>query len=167
MPPKSEHALSENDYHTLVDGINSILQSSLKKRSPGHIVIRRLSHSEYHYTIQDLRQVDFDAKGYFPSDGSGGGGFDNQGRALFFTPLKLERYYDAADVIIEQAYNNKEKWASIVPITYKQYWWQRFGNWVKSLFSENYSEINPPGFGSRKSNISICHESVQTVFEGR
>lgn len=144
MPPKSEPPLSEKDYHHLVDGINSILQSSLLQKSPGHVVIRRLSHSEYQYTIRDLLQVDFDARNYFPSDGSGGGGFDNQGGALFFTPLKLERYYDAADVIIEEVYSNKDKWASVVPIVYEQNWWQKFRNWVKSLFSENYSEVNPP-----------------------
>lgn len=104
MPPKSEPPLSQNDYHQLVDGINSILQSSLQQMSPGHVVIRRLSHSEYHFTILDLLQVDFDARNYFPSDGSGGGGFDNQGGALFFTPLKLERYYDAADTKIGRAH---------------------------------------------------------------
>ncbi len=150
MPPKGEPELAETDYNTLVDGINSILQGSLKKRSPGHIVIRRLSHSEYHYTILDLVNVDFDAKGYFPSDGSGGGGFDNQGRALFFTPLKLERYYDAADQIIDQAYSKKDVWASVVPINYKQYWWQRVGNWLKSLFSEQYKEINSPSAAAEK-----------------
>ena len=51
MPPKSEPALSEKDYHKLVDGINTILQSSLRQRSAGHVVIRRLSHSEYHLNI--------------------------------------------------------------------------------------------------------------------
>jgi hypothetical protein len=144
MPPKSEPVLSEKDYHKLVDGINTILQSSLRQRSAGHVVIRRLSHSEYHYTILDLVNVDFDVRNYFPSDGSGGGGFDNQGGALFFTPLKLERYYDAADSIITQVYKDEKKWESIVPFEYKQNWFQRFVNWVKSVFSDDYVEINSP-----------------------
>jgi len=150
MPPKSEPMLSDKDYHVLVDGINSILQSSLAQKRPGQIVIRRLSHSEYRYTILDLMQVDFDAKNYFPSDGSGGGGFDNQGRALFFTPLKLERYYDAADKIVEQALTDKNKWDALVPIAYKQNWWQRFRNWVKSIFFDEYEEINPPALAAQK-----------------
>ena len=104
MPPKAEGSLSEKDFTTLVDGINSILQTSLQEKNPGRVTIRRLSHSEYHYTILDLLGVDFDARNYFPSDGSGGGGFDNQGGALFFTPLKLERYYDAADSIVNVVY---------------------------------------------------------------
>ena len=62
MPPKSEPPLSAATYDKLVDGINSILQSSLQIKSPGHVIIRRLSHSEYHYTILDLVNIDFDAR---------------------------------------------------------------------------------------------------------
>ena len=150
MPPKGEPQLSEKDYTFLVDGINKILQSSLQQRKPGQVVIRRLSHSEYHYTILDLTQIDFDARSYFPSDGSGGGGFDNQGRALFFTPLKLERYYDAGDSIINQLYRNSDLWAKVVPIDYKQNWLQQFWNWCKSVFSDDYSETNPPELSAEK-----------------
>jgi hypothetical protein len=150
MPPKSEPALSEKDYHLLVDGINSLLQASLAQRSAGHVVIRRLSHAEYQYTILDLVKVDFDARNYFPSDGSGGGGFDNQGRALFFTPLKLERYYDAADSIIGQVYKDDQKWGSIVPFEYEQNWFQRFVNWMKSLVSDDYEEWNSPRLAAEK-----------------
>lgn len=150
MPPKSEPPLSEADYNHLYEGINSILQNSLQQKSPGRVVIRRLGHSEYQYTILDLLHVDFDAKNYFPSDGSGGGGFDNQGRALFFTPLKLERYYDAATTIVDSVYRNKELWSKVVPITYNQNWWQRFRNWVKSLFFDSYEEVNPPELAAQK-----------------
>ncbi len=161
MPPKSEPPLSEKDYHELVNGINSILQNSLQDRSPGHVVIRRLSHSEYHYTVLDLLQVDFDARNYFPSDGSGGGGFDNQGGALFFTPLKLERYYDAADMIIGEVYNDKTKWANVVPVVYRQNWWQQFRNWVKSLFFEDYAEINPPAAAAEKVIIPFATKAFR------
>src|SRR5262245_38292007 len=51
MPPKTEAPLSLETYNFLVDGINSVLQSSLQERSPGHVIIRRLSHTEYQYTI--------------------------------------------------------------------------------------------------------------------
>jgi hypothetical protein len=130
MPPKTEPRLSETEYNFLVYGINSILQSSLQQKSPGRVVIRRLGHSEYQYTVLDLLGIDFDAKNYFPSDGSGGGGFDNQGRALFFTPLKLERYYDAATEIIDSLYRNKQLWSRVVPVSYDPNWWQRFCGWV-------------------------------------
>ncbi|HET7180191.1 MAG TPA: DUF1592 domain-containing protein [Chryseosolibacter sp.] len=150
MPPKTEPRLSEHDYNFLIDGINSILQESLDKKSPGRIVIRRLGHSEYHYTIMDLVGIDFDARNFFPSDGSGGGGFDNQGRALFFTPLKLERYYDAATVIIDSLHSNEALWSRLVPISYHRTWWQNFCNWMKSLFSDDYDEVNPPELAAQK-----------------
>lgn len=144
MPPKAERPLSEKDYTTLVEGINSILQTSLQEKNPGRVVLRRLSHTEYHYTILDLLGVDFDARNYFPSDGSGGGGFDNQGGALFFTPLKLERYYDAADSIVSRVYHDHALWKKVVPVSYKQTWYERFFNWLKSLFSNDYNMINSP-----------------------
>lgn len=150
MPPKSEPKISEEDYHGLVDGINSILQTSLRQRSAGHVVIRRLSHSEYRYTVLDLMQVDFDARSYFPSDGSGGGGFDNQGRALFFTPLKLERYYDAADHIVEQAYKDPKIWSDLVPFNFRQNALQQLGNWFLSLFTDSYRQFNAPENAAEK-----------------
>lgn len=161
MPPKGDPALSPEHYTKLVEGINSILQSSLQHQSPGHVVIRRLSHSEYHYTILDLVRVNFDARSYFPSDGSGGGGFDNQGGALFFTPLKLERYYDAADIIIDSALHTEELWADIVPFSYRQNWWQRFRNWFKSLFSNDYVEINAPADAAAKTILPFATKAYR------
>ncbi|MDN5212904.1 DUF1592 domain-containing protein [Fulvivirgaceae bacterium BMA12] len=144
MPPDTKPPLSEEDYKLLVEGIDNILQNSLKGQNPGHVVVRRLSHLEYQYTIEDLLGVAFEAHTYFPSDGSGGGGFDNQARALFMTPLKLERYYEAAEIIIERLYQDPLLWKKIVPVQYKITWWQRFTDWVKSLFSKSYQPSNPP-----------------------
>lgn len=139
MPPKNRPALAEDDYRLLVDGINDILQNSLKEHVPGQIVIRRLSHTEYQYTVKDLLDYDFDARNYFPSDGSGGGGFDNQARSLFITPLKLERYYDAADIIMEGVTADKDKWRAVAPVEYDPSWITRLTVWVKSLFDDSYS----------------------------
>jgi hypothetical protein len=150
MPPKSEGHLSEKEYTTLVEGINGILQTSLQEKNPGRVVIRRLSHNEYRYTVLDLLNVDFDAREYFPSDGSGGGGFDNQGGALFFTPLKLERYYDAADSIMTRVYNDKALWRTVVPVVYTHTWYERFFNWVMSLFSDHYTKFNAPEKAAEK-----------------
>lgn len=150
MPPNTKPPLTESEYTTLVEGIDSVLQGSLKDHKPGQIVIRRLSHTEYQYTIEDLVGVEFDAKQFFPSDASGGGGFDNQGGALYITPLKFERYYEAADAIIQKAYADEDKWRNIVPFDYKQTWWQRLANWVKSLFNDHYSEVNAPYLAAQK-----------------
>lgn len=161
MPPPTEPPLPEGEYEILVHGIDSVLQSSLRDHKPGHVVIRRLSHTEYQYTIYDLLGVEFDAKAYFPADASGGGGFDNQGGALFFTPLKFERYYDAADAIIGALRADEDKWNTIVPFAYKQTWWQRLANWMKSLFSDTYEEINAPEAAAEKIVMPVATKAYR------
>lgn len=145
MPPKAEPPLTDDEYHLLVSRIDTLLQKSLKQKNPGHVVIRRLSHAEYHYTILDLLGVDFDARNAFPSDGSGGGGFDNQGRALFFTPLKLERYYDAADKILSDVSADPAKWSRIVHYSYHPSAFQKITNWFRSWFVKSSDAFYSPG----------------------
>nr|MBI1231957.1 DUF1592 domain-containing protein [Cytophagales bacterium] len=144
MPPSHKPPLSPEDYHVLVDGINDILVKSLQNKTPGKVIIRRLNHAEYHYTVLDLTGVSYDAKNRFPSDGSGGSGFDNQGGSLFFTPLKMERYYDAAEEIVETLYLDGEKWKKLVPFEYHLTWWQKLVNWAKSILFTSYNPVNPP-----------------------
>ncbi|WP_245576497.1 DUF1592 domain-containing protein [Flexithrix dorotheae] len=144
MPPDIRPRLTDQEYDSLTNGLSLILQKALANQNPGLITIRRLSHWEYHYAVKDLFGVDFDAKGYFPGDGSGGGGFDNQGKALFFTPLKFERYYDAAQTIVNDLSQNQELWEKVVPFEYKLTWWQQFSDWFKSIFSDSFQPSNPP-----------------------
>jgi hypothetical protein len=150
MPPKTEKPMAESDYTKLVSGIDSLLQKSLQKKTPGQVVIRRLSHTEYHNTITDMFGVNIDTYNYFPSDGSGGGGFDNQGRALYFTPLKLERYYDAAEIVVDSIYKNKSKWEKIVPFSFQADGWEGLKNWFKSLFSVKYKYLTDEKLAAEK-----------------
>jgi hypothetical protein len=39
----------------------------------------------------------------FPSDGSGGGGFDNNADTLFIPPILMEKYLDAASETLAEA----------------------------------------------------------------
>ncbi len=143
MPPDSEPPLSPEEKELLVKGINDILVKSLKENNPGRVVIRRLNHTEYHYTVLDLLGVDFDAAAYFPSDGSGGAGFDNYAQTLFVTPLKFERYYDAAEIILQQVYEQPELWRKLVPHSYQTSWWQRFLSWITHVFSNETADETP------------------------
>jgi hypothetical protein len=161
MPPKTEKPLSEATYQKLVTGIDAILQASLEKKTPGKVVIRRLSHAEYQYTVYDLFGVNFNARDYFPSDGSGGGGFDNQGRALFFTPLKLERYYDAGSQIVDSVLVANEKWSKIVPFAFKATGWEGLKNWFKTLFSDKYDYLNDPDLAAEKVIDNIASKAYR------
>lgn len=150
MPPKTDSPLSPQDYEELTTNLDAILQSSLKDKTPGKVVIRRLSNSEYKYTIADLTGIAFEPKGFFPSDGSGGGGFDNQGKSLFVSPLKLERYYDAADSIVNMLQRDENTWKRIVPFEFGEGGWLGIVNWFKILFSNKYDYLQDPQLASQK-----------------
>ena len=69
---------------------------------PGRVTVRRLNRVEYRNTIRDLLSVDFDPTNDFPSDDVGYG-FDNIGDVLSLSPLLMEKYLDAAEVITAEA----------------------------------------------------------------
>lgn len=69
---------------------------------PGRVRPRRLNRSEYRHTIRDLMGFDFNSEVEFPPDDSGNG-FDNNGDVLTVSPLLLEKYLAAAELIVERA----------------------------------------------------------------
>jgi hypothetical protein len=72
------------------------------KPNPGRVTLRRLNRTEYNNTIRDLVGVDFKPAADFPADDVGYG-FDNIGDVLSVTPLLLEKYLNAAEMVLEQA----------------------------------------------------------------
>lgn len=66
----------------------------------GHVMSRRLSRAEYNNSIRDLIGLDLRPADRFPSDGSGGEGFDNNGDALFISAIHVEKYLDAAEYVV-------------------------------------------------------------------
>jgi hypothetical protein len=135
MPPKASPRMSPEEATTLAKQIKEILYTSLSNANPGRVVMRRLSHSEYQYSVFSLVGVVYDAPDLFPADGSGGAGFDNYAGTLFLTPLKMERYYEAAEDIMDEAYTSEGLWRSLVPESYKASWWTRFSNWFLNIFT--------------------------------
>ncbi|MEQ9220396.1 MAG: DUF1592 domain-containing protein [Cyclobacteriaceae bacterium] len=150
MPPKSEKPLSKEQYEVLVEGINQLLSSSINMKNPGRVAARRLSHLEYQYTIKDLLGVDFAAMEYFPTDGSGGGGFDNQARTLFMSPLKLERYYQASEIIVDELRADPALWEKVVPFEFEITIWQRISAWIKSMVISDYEPVKHEVVAARK-----------------
>jgi Protein of unknown function (DUF1592)/Protein of unknown function (DUF1588)/Protein of unknown function (DUF1587)/Protein of unknown function (DUF1585)/Protein of unknown function (DUF1595) len=135
MPPKGSPKMSPEETETFVSTVKGILYSSLSAANPGRVVMRRLSHSEYQYSVYSLLGVQYNAPDIFPADGSGGAGFDNFAGTLFLTPLKMERYYEAAEEIVDQAFANEGLWRQVVPQSYKPSMWVRFRNWFMDIFT--------------------------------
>ncbi|MDP3070316.1 MAG: DUF1592 domain-containing protein [Opitutaceae bacterium] len=66
---------------------------------PGRTAVRRLNRTEYRNTIRDLTGVDYDTAKEFPADDTGHG-FDNIADVLTISPMLLEKYLDAAQIIV-------------------------------------------------------------------
>jgi hypothetical protein len=103
MPPV-QSGLTEADRLRVSQWIESQLRATacLVGDYAGAGTIRRLNRREYHNTIRDLLGLDFDVTGVFPSDGTGGAGFDTNGDTLYIQPLLMERYLEAAQQILNR-----------------------------------------------------------------
>ena len=69
---------------------------------PGRVTVRRLNRNEYNNVVRDLLFVDFQPAKDFPADDTGYG-FDNIGDVLSTSPLLMEKYLDAAEIIASAA----------------------------------------------------------------
>lgn len=131
MPPQGRPRLMPTEKDTLFTYIKKYLNDALSKPDPGLIPPRRLSRREYQYAIEDLIGYTFPARAFFPKDPSGGEGFDNYARTLYITPLLMERYMEAAEVILEETVCDIDQWEKIVPPDKKKplrtlaLWWTK------------------------------------------
>jgi hypothetical protein len=106
MPPQGVPHPSQDDRDRiskwLTDTLNSA-SASLLPKNPGHVLIHRLSRTEYNNTVRDLFGVNTKPADKFPADGGGGGGFDNNADTLFVPPILMERYLGAAGEVLNAA----------------------------------------------------------------
>jgi hypothetical protein len=81
---------------------------------PGRVTIRRLNRLQYNNTIRDLVGVDFQPADDFPADDIGAG-FDNIGDVLSISPVLLEKYLEAAEQIIDRAFEDDDLRRRLLP----------------------------------------------------
>ncbi|NND33043.1 MAG: DUF1592 domain-containing protein, partial [Saprospiraceae bacterium] len=161
MPPTGKPRMSEAEKDTLINLVNGILDKALSEPDPGPSITRKLSHREYTYTIKDLMGVDFDAMAYFPKEGSGGEGFDNQSGVLFMTPLSMERYYMAADSILKSAEADPSKWKGIVPKSYRPGLLRRGLIKLRVLFGEENVRWRAPSLHAKRIILPFAAKSYR------
>ena len=122
MPPDDAKVrLKEADRTSLMQWLSSSLdQAALANAGdPGPVTLRRLTKSEYEYSIRDLTGVDLQAGSELPQDGGGGEGFSNLGDVLFMNPQQVDKYFKSARTIAEHA--------SILPGSGIQFYSQKIG----------------------------------------
>lgn len=103
MPPKKRPRPADSEQTAFVHAVHSIFEKADKGAiDPGRVTVRRLNRAEYNNTIRDLVYVDFEPAADFPSD-EVGYGFDNIGDVLSISPVLMERYFAAAEGIVQRA----------------------------------------------------------------
>lgn len=106
MPPEDKPQPSNQQRAELIQWIESSIRNLDEgkiAKDPGRVLIHRLSKTEYNCTIRDLFGVDSKPADKFPTEGGGGGGFDNDADTLFVPPILMERYLQAATEVLDQA----------------------------------------------------------------
>ncbi len=98
MPPKQAPALPADARQKLTGWIEVVRATEIRKHAgdPGPVLNRRLSNSEYNYTIRDLTGVDLRPAREFPVDPANEAGFDNSGESLSISPGLMAKYLEAA-----------------------------------------------------------------------
>ena len=103
MPPKAPLPVEQRE------AFNDWVKQSLKAEAcaagivPGPAPVRRLSRSQYTFTIRDLLNVHIDTGSALPAEGAGGEGFDNAAETLFLSPIHAEKYLEAAKAALGYA----------------------------------------------------------------
>jgi hypothetical protein len=98
MPPAPIPQPPAESRQQVIDWIKAMRSNEARKNAgdPGVVLARRLSNSEYNYTIRDLTGVDIRPTREFPVDPANPAGFDNSGESLTMSPALLKKYLDAA-----------------------------------------------------------------------
>ena len=98
MPPPKMPQPENGDRQAAARWIRASLRDYARQHAgdPGRVTVRRLTSSEYAYTIRDLTGIDLKMDGDIASDSVGGEGFTNFGDVQFMEDAKLERYLETA-----------------------------------------------------------------------
>jgi hypothetical protein len=110
MPPAKSKQPTEDERQRLLAWVKQVAESQvncdrltkeqLENSLAGYTRSRRLNRIEYNNTLRDLFGVDLHAGDLLPSEGGGGEGFDNTGATLFTTPVLMEKYLEAAELVL-------------------------------------------------------------------
>ncbi|TWU46951.1 DUF1592 domain-containing protein [Rubripirellula reticaptiva] len=104
MPPEGAELYPDDaERNAVIDWIEQVKDAEAKRTSgdPGIVLARRLSSSEYNYTIRDLTGADIRPAESFPVDPANEAGFDNSGESLAMSPALLKKYLEAARKVSE------------------------------------------------------------------
>jgi hypothetical protein len=108
MPPANKTPISDADKQALLSWIDQNEQAlaNAPVGEPGTARTRRLNREEYSNTVRDLFGIQSRPGDKFPTDGSGGEGFNNNADTLSISPLLVEKHFIAAGEVIDEVWSN-------------------------------------------------------------
>ena len=112
MPPADETPLTKEERERLLGWMKRAIEtvdcSDPANRDPGPALVRRLSLTEYNRTIRDLLGFEFDGAAVGMTDEVGEGiPFGNLAAALDLPPALMEKYFHAADQILDRFFGTE------------------------------------------------------------
>jgi len=110
MPPKGFPRPPQADIEQVTHWVEEQIARNEQQTAPdpGRVTARRLNRTEYNNTVRDLFGLDLHPADAFPQDDSGYG-FDNIGDVLSVSPVLLEKYLKAAELVVRTALFGGEK----------------------------------------------------------
>ena len=103
MPPEGSETPSDRQRQVFARALETPLANA--HASTSGAVLRRLNRREYENTMNDLFGVNLDLAGMLPEDGKAQE-FDNIGAALGLSMVHLQRYMDAAALVLDTSIAN-------------------------------------------------------------
>jgi hypothetical protein len=113
MPPKESPQPTVEERTRLLGwmkrAIDNVDCTDPANRDPGPALIRRLSLAEYNSTIRDLMGFEFDAASTvgMTDDSGEGNSFGNLATALDLPPALMDKYFSAADLILDRFFGTE------------------------------------------------------------
>lgn len=109
MPPEDAKQPTAAERDRLAKWITGTLDAAdradREKPDPGRTIVRRLTRTEYDRTVRDLTGVVIDtAEAVGMPDDTAGEAFDNLAAALSMTASQMEKYFAAADLVLDKLY---------------------------------------------------------------
>lgn len=110
MPPEEDMQPPVDEKLTFIENLGSTLHtaSEQQQQTIGRVRSRRLNRAEYEKTVQDLLGVDIPLSGLIPEDATQEG-FNNVADAQQISYHLLQKYLEAADTALDEAFNRALK----------------------------------------------------------
>ncbi len=111
MPPPEEPQPTEDEIATTIEQLNSNLREGRAARMAARPAVShyRLSRKEYQNTVYDLLGVRYDpAKPGELNEDTLWHGYERIGSQLSLSSSHMDRYYQAAEIVLERAFPSKE-----------------------------------------------------------